>query len=73
MNINDFTQFFENPAVSIFDRSCSKSFPVRIGKMYPAKWELLSFGNSQKSCSAHSMRLAPLVAPTFSNMQFQNH
>ena len=73
MNINEFTQFFENPAVSIFDRSCSKSFPVQIGKIYPAKWELLSFGNSQKSRSAHSMRLAPLVAPTFSNMQFQNH
>lgn len=73
MNINEFTQFFENPAVSIFDRSCSKSFPVRIGKFYPAKWELLSFGNSHKSKSAHSMRLAPLVAPTFSNMQVQNH
>lgn len=73
MNINEFTQFFENPAVSIFNRSCSKSFPVQIGKFYPAKWELLSFGNSQKSRCAHSMRLAPLVAPTFSNMQFHNH
>lgn len=73
MNLNDFTQFFDNPAVSVFNRSQSKSFPMKIGALYPAKWELLSFGNSQKSNSAHSMRLAPLVAPSFTDLQFQHH
>lgn len=72
MNLNDFTQYFDNPAVSVFDRSKPVSFPVKIGALYPAKWELLSFGNSQKSNSAHSMRLAPLVAPSYTDLQFQN-
>lgn len=73
MNINDFTQFFENPAVSVFDRSKPVSFPVRIGSLYPAKWDLLSFGNSQKSNSAHGMRLAPLIAPSYTNLQVQEY
>lgn len=70
-NINDFTQYFYNPAVSVFDRSVSKSFPAKIGGMYPANWDLLSFGNSSKGVSAHKMRLAPLVAPTFTNMSVE--
>ena len=72
-NINDFTQYFDNPAVSVFDRSQNKSFPMRISKLYPAKWELLSFGNSQKSSSAHAMRVAPMIVPTLTNMRFQEH
>ena len=72
-NINDFTQYFDNPAVSVFDRSQNKSFPMRISKLYPAKWELLSFGNSQKTSSAHAMRVAPMVVPTLTNMRFQEH
>lgn len=72
-NLNDFTQYFDNPAVSVFDRSQNKSFPMRIGKFYPAKWDLLSFGNSGKGRSAHGMRVAPLVVPTLTNMRLQEH
>lgn len=72
-NLNDFTQYFDNPAVSLFDRSQNKSFPMRIGKFYPAKWDLLSFGNSAKGRSAHGMRVAPLVVPTLTNMRLQEH
>lgn len=73
MNINDFNQLVENPAVSVFDRSCPKSFPMRIGPLYPAAWELLNFGNSVKCYSAHKARLMPLVAPSFANLRIQEH
>ena len=73
MKLNDFTQFFDNPKVSVFDRSKPASTPVRIGKFYPMKWELLNFGNSQKSTSGHKMRLAPLVAPSFTDLRLEEH
>lgn len=73
MKLNDFTQFFDNPKVSVFDRSKPVSTPVRIGKFYPMKWELLNFGNSQKSTSGHKMRLAPLVAPSFTDLRLEEH
>lgn len=73
MNINDFTQYFDNPAVSVFNRSCSKSFPMRIGPMYPTKWDLLSFGNSGKGNSAHKLRFAPMLVPSYSNISFEEH
>lgn len=73
MNLNSFTQLVENPAVSVFDRSCPKSFPMRIGPLYPAAWELLNFGNSVKCYSAHKTRLMPLVAPAFANLRVQEH
>lgn len=73
MNINSFTQLVENPSVSVFDRSCSQSFPMRIGPLYPAAWELLNFGNSVKCYSAHKTRLMPLVAPAFANLRIQEH
>lgn len=73
MNLNDFTQYFDNPAVSIFDRSQSKKLPVDIGPLYPLKWDLLSFGNSAKGNSAHSLRMNPMVVPTYTNMKLSEH
>lgn len=73
MNLNEFTQFFENPKVSVFSRDAQKDFDLKIGPWYPAYWDLLSFGNSAKGTSGHKMRLAPLLAPTYSDLRFQEH
>lgn len=72
-NINDLTQYFDNPAVSKFNRSRKVSTDIRIGQMLPMNWEFLNFGNSIKGTSFHSMRLAPLLAPNFSDLQIQEH
>lgn len=73
MNFENFTALFDNPKVSIFDRSQSKDFNLNIGKWIPAYWDLISFGNSTKGNSGHALRLAPLLAPNFSNLRLQEH
>lgn len=73
MNINDFTQFFDNPKVSSFNRSHPVDFDLRISQFIPADWDLLSFGNSAKANTGHKMRLAPLLAPSFADLRFQEH
>lgn len=73
MDLNQFTQYFNNPKVSVFNRSSNPGFPMRIGPLYPAYWDLCSFGNSHQGTSFHSMRLAPLLAPTFSDLRLQEH
>lgn len=72
-NINDLTQYFDNPALSKFSRKTKKGFTAQIGKMIPANWEFLNFGNSIKGTSYHSLRLAPMLAPNFSDLQVQEH
>ena len=73
MTINEFTQYFDNPAVSSFNRSTRKGLPVRIGPLYPLKWDFLNYGNSGKGSSAHNLRVAPLLAPTFTDLRLQEH
>lgn len=73
MDLNQFTQFFDNPKVSVFNRSQLKEFPLRIGQFIPAKWDICSFGNSAKGSTGHKMRLAPMLAPNFSNMRLDEH
>lgn len=72
-NINDLTQYFDNPALSKFSRKTKKGFTTQIGKMIPANWDFLNFGNSIKGTSYHSLRLAPMLAPNFSDLQVQEH
>ena len=73
MDLNQFIQYFDNPKVSVFNRSKKASFPMRIGPLYPTYWDLCSFGNSHRGTSFHSMRLAPLLAPNFSDLRLQEH
>lgn len=73
MNINQFTQYFDNPKVSVFPRMSKKGFPMRFGKLYPAYWDLLGFGNSAKGTTGHKLRMAPMLAPNFSDMYLQEH
>lgn len=73
MDLNQFTQYFDNPKVSVFNRSKKSGFPMRIGPLYPTYWDLCSFGNSHRGKSYHSMRLAPLLAPNFSDLRLQEH
>lgn len=73
MDLNQFTQYFDNPKVSVFNRSKKASFPMRIGPLYPTYWDICSFGNSHRGKSYHSMRLAPLLAPNFSDLRLQEH
>lgn len=73
MDLNQFTQYFDNPKVSVFNRSKKAGFPMRIGPLYPTYWDLCSFGNSHRGKSYHSMRLAPLLAPNFSDLRLQEH
>lgn len=73
MDLNQFTQYFDNPKVSVFNRSKKAGFPMRIGPLYPTYWDLCSFGNSHQGKSYHSMRLAPLLAPNFSDLRLQEH
>lgn len=73
MDLNQFMQYFDNPKVSVFPRMADKSFPMRIGKFYPAYWELLGFGNSGQGTSGHKLRMAPMLAPNFSNITLQEH
>lgn len=72
-NINDLTQYFDNPALSKFDRKTKKGFTIQLGKMAPVNWEFLNFGNSAKGTSYHSLRLAPMLAPNYSDLQVQEH
>lgn len=73
MDLNQFTQYFDSPKVSVFNRSKKTGFPMRIGPLYPTYWDICSFGNSHKGKSYHSMRLAPLLAPNFSDLRLQEH
>ena len=73
MDLNQFTQFFDNPKVSVFNRSKKGGQDMRIGPWYPTYWDLCSFGNSHKGRSYHSMRLAPMLAPNFSDLRLQEH
>lgn len=73
MTFENFSALFDNPKVSIFDRGQSKDFDLNIGKWIPAYWDLVSFGNSTKGDSGHALRLAPLLAPNFSNLRLQEH
>ena len=72
-NINDLTAYFDNPAVSRFDRSRKHESDCNIGPMIPHNWDLLNFGNSAKGKTYHAMRLAPMLAPNFSDLQLQEH
>lgn len=72
-NINDLTQYFDNPALSKFSRKTKKGFTTQLGQMIPTNWDFLNFGNSIKGTSYHSLRLAPLLAPNFSDLQVQEH
>lgn len=72
-SINDLTQYFDNPALSKFSRKTKKGFTAQMGKMYPVNWEFLNFGNSLKGTSFHSLRLAPMLAPNFSDLMVQEH
>lgn len=72
-NPNLFTQWFEKPKVSRFDRSCSKSFDIQIGKFYPAHWDLTGFGDNARVRTGHKLRLAPMIAPNFAGLRFQEH
>lgn len=72
-NPNLFTQWFEKPKVSRFDRSCPKSFDMQIGKFYPAYWDMTGFGDNARGRSGHKLRLAPMIAPNFANFRFQEH
>lgn len=73
MDLNQFTQFFDNPKVSVFDRSKPVGFPAYIGKWYPVKWDLLSFGNSERTRDAHKLRMSPMLAPNFSDLRVEEH
>ena len=72
-NLNEFVQLFENPAVSSFNRSKRVDTDIRIGQFVPTYWDILGFGDSAKGESGHRMRLAPLVAPTFTDLRVQEH
>lgn len=72
-NPNLFTQWFEKPKVSRFDRSCPKSFDMEIGKFYPAYWDMTGFGDNARGRTGHKLRLAPMIAPNFAGLRFQEH
>ena len=73
VNPNIFTQYFEKPQVSVFDRSKPVSFDLQIGQFVPAYWELTGFGDNAKGRTGHKLRLAPMIAPNFANLRFQEH
>ena len=73
VNPNIFTQYFEKPQVSVFDRGKPVSFDLQIGQFVPAYWELTGFGDNAKGRSGHKLRLAPMIAPNFANLRFQEH
>lgn len=73
LNPNLFTQWFEKPKVSRFDRSCPKSFDMQIGKFYPAYWDMTGFGDNARGRTGHKLRLAPMIAPNFAGFRFQEH
>lgn len=70
---NLFTQWFEKPKVSVFDLSKPVSTDVQIGKWYPTFWTICGFGDSEKGRSTHKMRLAPMLAPNFSDLRVNEH
>lgn len=73
LNPNLFTLWFEKPKVSRFDRSCPKSFDMQIGKFYPAYWDMTGFGDNARGRTGHKLRLAPMIAPNFAGLRFQEH
>lgn len=70
---NLFTQWFNKPKVSVFDLSKPTSLDVQIGKWYPTYWTICGFGDSTKGLSTHKMRLAPMIAPNFSDLRVNEH
>lgn len=70
---NLFTQWFDKPKVSVFDLSKPTSLDVQIGKWYPTYWTICGFGDSEKGRSTHKMRLAPMLAPNFSDLRVNEH
>lgn len=70
---NLFTQWFDKPKVSVFDLSKPVSTDVQIGKWYPTYWTICGFGDSEKGQSTHKMRLAPMLAPNFSDLRVNEH
>lgn len=70
---NLFTQWFDKPKVSVFDLSKPVSIDVQIGKWYPTYWTICGFGDSEKGRSTHKMRLAPMLAPNFSDLRVNEH
>lgn len=70
---NLFTQWFDKPKVSVFDLSKPVSTDVQIGKWYPTYWTICGFGDSEKGRSTHKMRLAPMLAPNFSDLRVNEH
>lgn len=66
-----FAQYFPAPKVSRFNRSRQIEATIKIGKLYPMNWELLSFGDSMKASTMHKMRFMPMMAPNYSNMWMQ--
>lgn len=68
-----FAQYFPAPKVSRFNRSRQIEATMKIGKLYPMNWELLSFGDSMKASTMHKLRFMPMMAPNYSNMWMQQH
>ena len=70
---NLFTQWFDKPKVSVFNLSKPVRTDIQIGKWYPTYWSICGFGDSEKGNSRHKMRLAPMVAPNFSDLRVNEH
>lgn len=73
LNPNLFDQYFAKPKVSRFDRTTPVSTDMQIGYWYPLDWDMTGFGDTARGSSRHKMRLAPLLAPNFSDLRFQEH
>lgn len=70
---NLFTQWFDKPKVSVFNISKPVRTDIQIGKWYPTYWSICGFGDSEKGNSRHKMRLAPMIAPNFSDLRVNEH
>lgn len=73
LNPNLFDQYFAKPKVSRFNRTTPKSTDIQVGPLYPLDWDLTGFGDTARGSSRHKMRLAPLMAPNFADLRFQEH
>lgn len=73
LNPNLFDQYFAKPKVSRFNRTQPVSTDLQVGPLYPLDWDLTGFGDTARGSSIHKMRLAPLMAPNFADLRFQEH
>lgn len=73
LNPNLFDQYFAKPKVSRFNRTTPVSTDLQVGPLYPLDWDLTGFGDTARGSSRHKMRLAPLMAPNFADLRFQEH